>query len=96
MSLFNLDRFRFEKKTRIEEDDAPSPSLPISEEVNAISASSDGVTEDTSLPSASEGNDVVREDDDVTDHSSGPATPASDVSEKTGELCFCLAYFVNL
>ncbi|XP_077156983.1 SWI/SNF-related matrix-associated actin-dependent regulator of chromatin subfamily A containing DEAD/H box 1 isoform X1 [Paroedura picta] len=88
MSLFNLDRFRFEKKTRTEEENAPSPSLPTNEEVDATSASLDDVHEDTALPSAVEDNDapVVREeDDDVTDHSSRPATPASDVSEKTDD-----------
>ncbi|KAL8206811.1 UNVERIFIED_CONTAM: hypothetical protein K2H54_028773 [Gekko kuhli] len=85
MSLFNLDRFRFEKKTKTEEEDAPSPSLPTSEEVDATSASLDDVNEDIPLPSALEDNDVTagREDDDVTDHSSRPGTPASDVSEKT-------------
>ncbi|XP_015270364.1 PREDICTED: SWI/SNF-related matrix-associated actin-dependent regulator of chromatin subfamily A containing DEAD/H box 1-like, partial [Gekko japonicus] len=87
MSLFNLDRFRFEKKATTEEEDAPSSSLPTSEEVDATSASLDDVNEDTPLPSAVEDNDVTasREDDDVTDHSSRPGTPASDVSEKTDD-----------
>ncbi|XP_060103034.1 SWI/SNF-related matrix-associated actin-dependent regulator of chromatin subfamily A containing DEAD/H box 1 [Heteronotia binoei] len=86
MSLFNLDRFRFEKKTRTEEEDSP-PSLPTSEEVDATSASLEDVNEDTPLPSTLENNDVTvgREDDDVTDHSSRPATPASDASEKTDD-----------
>nr|XP_056711454.1 SWI/SNF-related matrix-associated actin-dependent regulator of chromatin subfamily A containing DEAD/H box 1 [Euleptes europaea] len=93
MSLFNLDRFRFEKKTRTEEPNASSPSLPTSEEDTALpSASKDtalpSASEHIALPSASEDNDVTvvdKEEEDVTDHSSRPATPASDVSEKTDD-----------
>lgn len=96
MSSFNFDRFRFEKKTKTDDEDAPSPSLPTSEEVDATSASLDDANEDTPLPSALEDNDVtVDKEDYVTDHSSRPGTPASDVSEKTGELCFCFTCFVN-
>ncbi|XP_054846387.1 SWI/SNF-related matrix-associated actin-dependent regulator of chromatin subfamily A containing DEAD/H box 1 isoform X2 [Eublepharis macularius] len=88
MSLFNLDRFRFEKKTRTEEQNDSSPSLPTSEEeIDATAPSLDTAAEDTiALPSASEDNVTIgREDDDATDHSSRPATPASDVTEKTDD-----------
>lgn len=85
MSLFNLDRFRFEKKEKLEE---KSPSLSTNQdEATATTSSFDDVEKDTSLSPASE-DDVTavgREDDNATDHSSRPATPASDVSEKTGK-----------
>ncbi|KAJ6655410.1 hypothetical protein lerEdw1_005407 [Lerista edwardsae] len=87
MSLFNLDRFRFEKKSKTE--DVPSPSIPTDEEEAAASASLDAVVKDTTLPpSASEDHAATageEDDDDVTDHSSRPVTPVSAVSDKTDD-----------
>lgn len=88
MSLFNLARFRFEKKTKTGEANVP-PSLPQVQEIASVSASTlKDVDETTTLPSPTSDNaaNIAKEVDDVTDHSSRPGTPASDVSEKTGEL----------
>ncbi|CAM4558854.1 unnamed protein product [Caretta caretta] len=73
MSLFNLDRFRFEKKSKKVEQENPPPSLPIAELAAAPSAAADSVA-----AAAGGGGD-----DEVTDDSSRPDTPTSDVSEKT-------------
>ncbi|XP_061438990.1 SWI/SNF-related matrix-associated actin-dependent regulator of chromatin subfamily A containing DEAD/H box 1 isoform X3 [Rhineura floridana] len=87
MSLFNLDRFRFEKKTCIEEESAPSPGLSADQEEASSSTSLDAVDKDAAYPSPSEdcAATVDEEGDNVTDHSSRPATPASDMSEKTDD-----------
>uniref|UniRef100_A0A8C8RZQ3 DNA helicase n=1 Tax=Pelusios castaneus TaxID=367368 RepID=A0A8C8RZQ3_9SAUR len=75
MSLFNLDRFRFEKKTKKVEQENPPPSFPVAE-VPAVpspaagdSGGGDGGGDDN--------------DDEITDDSSRPDTPVSDVTEKT-------------
>uniref|UniRef100_A0A8C4WD12 CUE domain-containing protein n=2 Tax=Gopherus evgoodei TaxID=1825980 RepID=A0A8C4WD12_9SAUR len=69
MSLFNLDRFRFEKKAKKVEQENPPPPLPIAE----IPAA----------PSAAAADSAAGGDDEVTDDSSRPDTPTSDVTEKT-------------
>ncbi|XP_050799965.1 SWI/SNF-related matrix-associated actin-dependent regulator of chromatin subfamily A containing DEAD/H box 1 isoform X1 [Gopherus flavomarginatus] len=69
MSLFNLDRFRFEKKTKKVEQENPPPPLPIAE----IPAA----------PSPAAADSAAGGDDEVTDDSSRPDTPTSDVTEKT-------------
>ncbi|XP_034626951.1 SWI/SNF-related matrix-associated actin-dependent regulator of chromatin subfamily A containing DEAD/H box 1 isoform X1 [Trachemys scripta elegans] len=72
MSLFNLDRFRFEKKAKKVEQENPPPSLPI--------------TEITAAPSPAAADNAAGGgggDDEVTDDSSRPDTPRSDVTEKT-------------
>ncbi|KAJ7327132.1 hypothetical protein JRQ81_016891 [Phrynocephalus forsythii] len=86
MSLFNLDRFRFEKKVKLEKS-PPSLSSSQDEATATTSSSLDAVEKDTSLSPSSEDNvtTVGREDENATDHSSRPATPASDVSEKTDD-----------
>ncbi|KAG6933592.1 SMARCAD1-like protein [Chelydra serpentina] len=71
MSLFNLDRFRFEKKAKKVEQENPPPSLPIAE----IPAAPSPAPADSA---AGDGGD-----DEVTDDSSRPDTPTSDVTEKT-------------
>ncbi|TFK04873.1 alpha-tocopherol transfer protein-like [Platysternon megacephalum] len=71
MSLFNLDRFRFEKKAKKVEQENPPPSLPIAEIPAAPSAAA--------ADSAGGGGG----DDEVTDCSSRPDTPTSDVTDKT-------------
>ncbi|XP_053111098.1 SWI/SNF-related matrix-associated actin-dependent regulator of chromatin subfamily A containing DEAD/H box 1 isoform X2 [Hemicordylus capensis] len=79
MSLFNLDRFRFEKKAN--EEKVPSPSLPADQEEATASAYLDAVDQVPAGPLVSEDQAAsVREDDELTDHSSRPATPASDVA----------------
>ncbi|XP_078250692.1 SWI/SNF-related matrix-associated actin-dependent regulator of chromatin subfamily A containing DEAD/H box 1 isoform X2 [Pogona vitticeps] len=86
MSFFNLDRFRFEKKAKLE---GKNPCLSASQDdaTATTSSSLDTVEKNTSLSSSSEDNvtTVGREDDKATDCSSRPATPASDVSEKTDD-----------
>ncbi|KAH1169492.1 SWI/SNF-related matrix-associated actin-dependent regulator of chromatin subfamily A containing DEAD/H box 1 isoform X1 [Mauremys mutica] len=75
MSLFNLDRFRFEKKAKKVEQENPPPPLPIAE----IPAAPSPAAAD-SAAGAGGGDDG---DDEVTDDSSRPDTPKSDVTEKT-------------
>nr|XP_006112016.1 SWI/SNF-related matrix-associated actin-dependent regulator of chromatin subfamily A containing DEAD/H box 1 isoform X4 [Pelodiscus sinensis] len=77
MSLFNLDRFRFEKKTKKVEQENPPTPLPPAEIPSAPSSAAAG--------SAAGGDNGGGGDDDdeVTDDSSRPDTPASDVTEKT-------------
>ncbi|XP_039398622.1 SWI/SNF-related matrix-associated actin-dependent regulator of chromatin subfamily A containing DEAD/H box 1 isoform X1 [Mauremys reevesii] len=74
MSLFNLDRFRFEKKAKKVEQENPPPPLPIAE----IPAAPSPAAADSAA--AAGGGDG---DDEVTDDSSRPDTPTSDVTEKT-------------
>ncbi|XP_074849693.1 SWI/SNF-related matrix-associated actin-dependent regulator of chromatin subfamily A containing DEAD/H box 1 isoform X2 [Carettochelys insculpta] len=69
MSLFNLDRFRFEKRTKKVEQENPPP-LPAAEVPDAPPVPAGGV-------------DCGNDDDEVTDDSSRPDTPASDMTEKT-------------
>ncbi|XP_019408734.1 PREDICTED: SWI/SNF-related matrix-associated actin-dependent regulator of chromatin subfamily A containing DEAD/H box 1 isoform X1 [Crocodylus porosus] len=70
MSQFNLDRFRFEKRSQVgEQANLPSP-LPAARPPAASDAA------------ASNGGGG-EEDNEVTDDSSRPDTPASDVTEKT-------------
>lgn len=72
MSQFNLDRFRFEKRSQVgEQENLPSP-LP---------AARPPAASDTAASNGGGG----EEDNEVTDDSSRPDTPASDVTEKTGE-----------
>ncbi|XP_005278515.1 SWI/SNF-related matrix-associated actin-dependent regulator of chromatin subfamily A containing DEAD/H box 1 isoform X1 [Chrysemys picta bellii] len=72
MSLFNLDRFRFEKKAKKVEQENPPPSLPIAE----IPAAPSPAAADNAAGGGGG-------DDEVTDDSSRPDTPRSDVTEKT-------------
>ncbi|XP_053885908.1 SWI/SNF-related matrix-associated actin-dependent regulator of chromatin subfamily A containing DEAD/H box 1 isoform X1 [Malaclemys terrapin pileata] len=72
MSLFNLDRFRFEKKAKKVEQENPPPSLPIAEIPAAPSPAA-----------ADNAGGGGGGDDEVTDDSSRPDTPRSDVTEKT-------------
>ncbi|XP_019381861.1 PREDICTED: SWI/SNF-related matrix-associated actin-dependent regulator of chromatin subfamily A containing DEAD/H box 1 isoform X2 [Gavialis gangeticus] len=70
MSQFNLDRFRFEKRSQVgEQENLPSP-LPAAQPPAAFDAA------------ASNGGGG-EEDNEVTDDSSRPDTPASDETEKT-------------
>ncbi|XP_006265326.2 SWI/SNF-related matrix-associated actin-dependent regulator of chromatin subfamily A containing DEAD/H box 1 isoform X1 [Alligator mississippiensis] len=70
MSQFNLDRFRFEKRSQVgEQENLPSP-LP---------AARPPAASDTAASNGGGG----EEDNEVTDDSSRPDTPASDVTEKT-------------
>ncbi|XP_034968172.1 SWI/SNF-related matrix-associated actin-dependent regulator of chromatin subfamily A containing DEAD/H box 1 isoform X1 [Zootoca vivipara] len=86
MSLLNLDRFRFGRKTCVAEESAPSPGLSADQE-EASSTSLDAVDKDTtcSSPSKDGAASVGEENDSVPDHISKPASPASDVSEKTDD-----------
>ncbi|XP_026516262.1 SWI/SNF-related matrix-associated actin-dependent regulator of chromatin subfamily A containing DEAD/H box 1 isoform X1 [Terrapene carolina triunguis] len=72
MSLFNLDRFRFEKKAKKVEQEDPPPSLPVAEIPAAPSPAA-----------ADNAGGGGGGDDEVTDDSSRPDTPTSDVTEKT-------------
>ncbi|XP_065260700.1 SWI/SNF-related matrix-associated actin-dependent regulator of chromatin subfamily A containing DEAD/H box 1 [Emys orbicularis] len=72
MSLFNLDRFRFEKKAKKVEQENPPPSLPVAE----IPAAPSPAAADNAAGGGGG-------DDEVTDDSSRPDTPTSDVTEKT-------------
>ncbi|KAF7252856.1 SWI/SNF-related matrix-associated actin-dependent regulator of chromatin subfamily A containing DEAD/H box 1 [Varanus komodoensis] len=87
MSLFNLDRFRFEKKRKVEEENAQSLGLPAHQEEAATSVALDAVDRDVALPSASENHaiPICEKDDNITEHSIRPVTPVSDVSEKTDD-----------
>lgn len=69
MSLYNLDRFRFERKRKRSEQEAASPPAA---RVAAAAA--------TSAASAGGG-----EEDEGSEESSRPDTPASDAAEVTGE-----------
>lgn len=73
----------------MEEESAPSPGLSADQE-EASSTSLDAVDKDTtcSPPSKDGAASVGEENDNVPDHISKPATPASDVSEKTGEFSY--------
>lgn len=77
MSLFNLDRFRFEKKAKKVEQENPPPPLPVAEIPAAPSPAAAN-----SAVAAGGGGDGDG-DDEVTDDSSRPDTPTSDVTEKT-------------
>uniref|UniRef100_A0A8D0C764 DNA helicase n=1 Tax=Salvator merianae TaxID=96440 RepID=A0A8D0C764_SALMN len=83
MSLFNLDRFRFEKRTSVEGSSSSFPGLSADQEAAATSTAVAPPVNEATFPSFSEDHDG--EDENVTDHSSRPATPASDVSEKTDD-----------
>ncbi|MEJ1279413.1 SWI/SNF-related matrix-associated actin-dependent regulator of chromatin subfamily a containing DEAD/H box 1 [Cricetulus griseus] len=69
MNLFNLDRFRFEKRIKSEEapEAAPQPSQPGPSSPISLSA----------------------EEENAEGEVSRANTPASDVTEKTGELKCC-------
>uniref|UniRef100_A0A8C3S2G6 DNA helicase n=1 Tax=Chelydra serpentina TaxID=8475 RepID=A0A8C3S2G6_CHESE len=69
MSLFNLDRFRFEKKAKKVEQENPPPSLPIAE----IPAAPSPVTDDSSRPDTPT-SDVTEK----TEDSSVPETPETE------------------
>lgn len=74
MSLFNLDRFRFEKRTKV--DDAPaSASVP------AVAAAPQPPLAGPSSPIS-----LSAEEENAEGEASRPGTPDSDVTEKTGEL----------
>lgn len=75
MSLFNLDRFRFEKKAKKVEQENPPPPLPVDE----IPAAPPPAAADSAAAGGGGGDG----DDEVTDDSSRPDTPTSDVTEKT-------------
>lgn len=72
MSLYNLDRFRFERKRKNAEQQEPASS-PAAQVRAASSAAAAG------------------EEDEGTDEGSRPDTPASDVTEGTGESGVLLA-----
>ncbi|XP_015671176.1 SWI/SNF-related matrix-associated actin-dependent regulator of chromatin subfamily A containing DEAD/H box 1 [Protobothrops mucrosquamatus] len=72
MNLFNLDRFRFEKRTNVEGQDDPSSDSPEDQKAPTIPS-----------PSEDQATIVGREDDD--DHTNEPTSPASDVSEETDD-----------
>ncbi|KAM9142338.1 SWI/SNF-related matrix-associated actin-dependent regulator of chromatin subfamily A containing DEAD/H box 1 isoform 1-T2 [Pangshura tecta] len=75
MSLFNLDRFRFEKKAKkVEQENPPSP-VPVAE----IPAAPSPAAADSAAGAGAGGGG----DDEVTDDSSRPDTPTSDVTERT-------------
>ncbi|ETE69673.1 SWI/SNF-related matrix-associated actin-dependent regulator of chromatin subfamily A containing DEAD/H box 1, partial [Ophiophagus hannah] len=82
MNLFNLDRFRFEKRTNVEGQNAPSSDSP-EDQKEPIDFNT--VRKNSTIPSSSEDHaaTVGREDDD--DHTSGPTSPASDVTEETDD-----------
>ncbi|XP_075785725.1 SWI/SNF-related matrix-associated actin-dependent regulator of chromatin subfamily A containing DEAD/H box 1 isoform X4 [Pelodiscus sinensis] len=79
MSLFNLDRFRFEKKTKKVEQENPPTPLPPAEIPSAPSPAAAG----SAAGGDNGGGGDDDDDDEVTDDSSRPDTPASDVTEKT-------------
>ncbi|KAH0615848.1 hypothetical protein JD844_026431 [Phrynosoma platyrhinos] len=89
MSLFNLDRFRFEKKAKMGERNAPSPGLPADQE-EAASSSLDAVDKDASVSSASEGHaaTVDREDYAVTDHNNDSSVPETPEAKRTTQSSF--------
>ncbi|KAM8969241.1 SWI/SNF-related matrix-associated actin-dependent regulator of chromatin subfamily A containing DEAD/H box 1 isoform 1-T3 [Sarcophilus harrisii] len=72
MSLFNLDRFRFEKRNKIQEQPEPAPQLP---------------PPPTPLPSQVEPpspvSTIIEDDDLEGGKGSRPGTPDSDITEKT-------------
>ncbi|XP_009581718.1 PREDICTED: SWI/SNF-related matrix-associated actin-dependent regulator of chromatin subfamily A containing DEAD/H box 1 [Fulmarus glacialis] len=68
MSLYNLDRFRFERKTKNAEQEAVSPSAAQAQAAHSAAA----------------GGAAGGDEDEATDDSSRPDTPASDVAEITG------------
>uniref|UniRef100_A0A8D0G2A4 Uncharacterized protein n=1 Tax=Strix occidentalis caurina TaxID=311401 RepID=A0A8D0G2A4_STROC len=70
MSLYNLDRFRFERKIKNAEQETVSPSAAQVQAANSTAAGG-----------AAAGGD----EDEATDDSNRPDTPASDVTEITGE-----------
>uniref|UniRef100_A0A8C6X9J9 DNA helicase n=1 Tax=Naja naja TaxID=35670 RepID=A0A8C6X9J9_NAJNA len=82
MNLFNLDRFRFEKRTNVEGQNAPSSD---SSEDQKEPIDFNTVRKNSTIPSSSEDHaaTVGREDDD--DHTSGPPSPASDETEETDD-----------
>ncbi|XP_035746304.1 SWI/SNF-related matrix-associated actin-dependent regulator of chromatin subfamily A containing DEAD/H box 1-like [Egretta garzetta] len=67
MSLYNLDRFRFERKRKSAEQETASPSAA---QVRAAN-------------SAAAGGAAGGDEDEATDDSNRPDTPASDVTERT-------------
>ncbi|XP_074722857.1 SWI/SNF-related matrix-associated actin-dependent regulator of chromatin subfamily A containing DEAD/H box 1 isoform X1 [Strix uralensis] len=69
MSLYNLDRFRFERKIKNAEQETVSPSAAQVQAANSTAAGG-----------AAAGGD----EDEATDDSNRPDTPASDVTEITG------------
>lgn len=75
MNSFNLDRFRFEKRTNVEGQNAPSSDSPEDQKAPTI-------------PSPSEDQATIVGGEDNDDHTSEPTSPASDVSEETGKSCF--------
>ncbi|KAM6440184.1 SWI/SNF-related matrix-associated actin-dependent regulator of chromatin subfamily A containing DEAD/H box 1 isoform 1-T3 [Liasis olivaceus] len=82
MNLFNLDRFRFEKKTKIEGQNAPSSDSPADQKAPAAFNT---VKKNSTSPPPSEDHSAIVGGEDDNDHSSGPTSPASDVSEKTDD-----------
>uniref|UniRef100_A0A8C3JF05 Uncharacterized protein n=1 Tax=Calidris pygmaea TaxID=425635 RepID=A0A8C3JF05_9CHAR len=74
MSLYNLDRFRFERKGKNAE--LQGPASPPAAPVRAASSAAGGAA---AAAAAAAG-----EEEEATDDSSRPDTPASDVTEVAG------------
>lgn len=69
MSLYNLDRFRFERKRKNAEQETVSPSAAQVQAAHSTAA----------------GGVAGGDEDEATDDGNRPDTPASDVTEITGE-----------
>ncbi|XP_070614106.1 SWI/SNF-related matrix-associated actin-dependent regulator of chromatin subfamily A containing DEAD/H box 1 [Erythrolamprus reginae] len=82
MSFFNLDRFRFEKKTNVEGQDDPSPNSPEDEKEPAAFNT---VSKNSAIPSPSEDRAATPGREDDHHLTSGPPSPASEVSEETDD-----------
>ncbi|XP_013926370.1 PREDICTED: SWI/SNF-related matrix-associated actin-dependent regulator of chromatin subfamily A containing DEAD/H box 1, partial [Thamnophis sirtalis] len=82
MSLFNLDRFRFEKRANIEGQNAPSSDSPEDQKEPTVFST---VRKDSTVPSPSEDHATTVGGEDDDDHTIGPTSPASDVSEETDD-----------
>ncbi|XP_026528440.1 SWI/SNF-related matrix-associated actin-dependent regulator of chromatin subfamily A containing DEAD/H box 1 isoform X1 [Notechis scutatus] len=82
MNLFNLDRFRFEKRTNVEEQNAPSSDSP-EDQKEPIDFNT--VRKNSTIPSSSEDHAAIVGGEDDDDHTSGPTSPASDVTEETDD-----------
>lgn len=67
MSLYNLDRFRFERKGKVAEQEPPSPARAEAPGAAAALGAAGG------------------DEEEGADDSNRPDTPASDVSDRTGE-----------
>ncbi|XP_032079941.1 SWI/SNF-related matrix-associated actin-dependent regulator of chromatin subfamily A containing DEAD/H box 1 isoform X1 [Thamnophis elegans] len=82
MSLFNLDRFRFEKRANVEGQNAPSSDSPEDQKEPTVFST---VRKDSTVPSPSEDHATTVGGEDDDDHTIGPTSPASDVSEETDD-----------